>query len=105
MKDLSERAARLRPGKPSELPALSAVRRLVSARDRSSLELGALFRQLCETNSAVHERGQDYINQLESELGAARQAYSRFEELQRAPLVRIALRASRAFAKLGLHRL
>lgn len=119
MKDLSERAARLRPGEPSELPALSAVRRLVSARDRSSLELGALFRQLCETNSAVHERGQDYINQLESELGAARQmhndleselraarqAYSRIEELQRAPLVRIALRASRAFAKLGLHRL
>jgi chromosome segregation ATPase len=81
----------------------------------------------------VHERGQDYITQLESELGAARQmhndleselraarqmhndleselraarqAYSRIEELQRAPLVRIALRASRAFAKLGLHRL
>ena len=83
------------------------------------MELGALFRQLCETNSAVHERGRDYINQLESELGAARQmhndleselraarqAYSRLEELQRPPLVRIALRASRAFAKLGLHRL
>jgi len=116
MKDLGERAARLQPGEPSELPALSAVRRLLGAREQNSLELGALFRQLCETNSAVHERGREYIDYLESELRSARQEQSHLEselraarqehkqllEQQRSPLVRIARRASRALDKLCL---
>ena len=102
MKDLEERAARPRPGEPSELPALGAVRRLLGARERSSLEWEVLFRQLCDTNSALHECGQAYIDHLESELKAARQAQNQLLEQQRSLLVRIALKASRAFAKLGL---
>jgi MoaA/NifB/PqqE/SkfB family radical SAM enzyme len=101
MKEISERAARLRPGEPTELPVLDSVRRLLSMREQSSLEWEALFKQLCEINSAVHERGRAYIDHLESELTAARQAYSQLLGQQNAPLVRIALKASQAFDRLG----
>ena len=102
MKDLRERAARLQPDEACESPALGAVRRLLEERERSSSEWEALFRELCETNAALHERGQAYIDHLESELTAARQAHLELLARQDPRLVRIAWKASRAFDKLGL---
>ena len=83
-----------------DLPALSAVRRLVDAHDRTVLELQAMFRQLCDTNAALHERGQAYIDHLESELAAARQVRDALRDQQQNPLVRIALKASQAIEKI-----
>ncbi len=102
MKDLGERAARMQIYEPCDLPALSAVRRLLGKREQTSLELGALFRQLCETNSDIHERGQAYINQLEAELKDARQEHNELMAKQSPLLVQIALKASRALGKFGL---
>jgi hypothetical protein len=104
MKDLRERAARLQPGESCETPALNAVRRLLKGREQSSLEWEALFLDLCETNAALHERGQVHIDHLESELRAARQAHGDLLVRQSSRLVRIALKASRALNKLGLGR-
>jgi MoaA/NifB/PqqE/SkfB family radical SAM enzyme len=100
MKNLAERVARLPSDEPCELPAISSVRRLVTAREQTSLELEGLFRQLCETNSVLHKQAQDYIDHLESELRAERRTCSDLMDAQKAPLVRIAMRASRAFDRL-----
>ena len=54
-----------------------------------------MFRQLCETNAALHERGQAYIDHLESELRAVTGQRDEALERQKDPLVRIALWVSR----------
>lgn len=100
MKDLAKRAEGRESPDGCELPALSAIRRMLDARESSYLELQSLFRQLCETNGALHERGQAYIDKLESELAAARHVCDELKEQQNPSLVRMALKASELIEKL-----
>ncbi len=74
MKGLLARAAKLAPlvqigGEPSPV---GAVRRKIAEAERSARELGVMFQQLCETNQAIHERGQQYIDHLQRELAELR---------------------------------
>jgi hypothetical protein len=48
--------------------AIAPVRRQLASRGRRIAELEALFGELCRQNGAIHERGQSYIDQLESHL-------------------------------------
>jgi MoaA/NifB/PqqE/SkfB family radical SAM enzyme len=51
--ELRERVERLQPGEPAELPKLAAVRRLLQAREQSSMEWETLAQRLGEAHSAV----------------------------------------------------
>ena len=73
MRQLASRAAAMLPTiQTDEYPSgLSAVRRQMSARERSIRELQAIVEQICETNRQIHEKGQQYIARLEARESAA----------------------------------
>jgi type I site-specific restriction endonuclease len=73
MRQLASRAAAMLPSiQTDEYPSgLSAVRRQMSARERSIHELQAIVEQVCETNRQIHEKGQQYIARLEAKESVA----------------------------------
>ncbi len=84
MKQLAGRAAAMEPlvqiGAHAEADqGIAQVRRMVASRDRTIRELEATFVDLCETNQAIHERGQHYIEDLEASQEKARH---RIEDLE-----------------------
>jgi MoaA/NifB/PqqE/SkfB family radical SAM enzyme len=58
---------------------IAAVRRVLTARERTISELQAMFRQLCETNQEMHEAARAHIAHLEAK---ASKAVADFEGLQ-----------------------
>jgi len=71
--EMRRRAASLLPVAPTPArypSALPALRRLFTSKDRRVAELECLFRQLCDTNGAIHENGQKYIDELERQIEA-----------------------------------
>ncbi|MCZ2074714.1 MAG: radical SAM protein [Bryobacterales bacterium] len=71
--EMRRRAASLLPDAPSTArypSALPALRRLFTSKDRRIAELECLFRQLCDTNTAIHENGRRYIDELEQRIEA-----------------------------------
>ena len=90
MQQLAGRAAAIGPlvqiGAPDVSHGIAQVRRMLAARDQRIHELEALFVELCEKNAAIHERGQQRIDDLEAgvaELQAAQeQARRRIADLE-----------------------
>jgi MoaA/NifB/PqqE/SkfB family radical SAM enzyme len=126
-KQLTDRAMQAAPSVAAgdEPPAIAAVRRTAAFRERRIKELEAMFIQLCESNAAVHDRGQEHINRLERRVKELEDEFARLcesnaathakgqehidhleqlrrehERLLRRPLVRVAVKASRVWARL-----
>ncbi len=80
MQRLASRAATLLPTVPinEDSSGISAVRRLMAARERSVRESQTIVQQLCEANLELHEKGQQHIARLEAK---ADKAIADFEAL------------------------
>jgi hypothetical protein len=76
MRDLTARAGTMLPlARIGESPSgITAVRRVLVARERSISELQAMFEQLCETNRQIHAKGGQHIAGLEDRI-AGLEAY------------------------------
>jgi MoaA/NifB/PqqE/SkfB family radical SAM enzyme len=92
-------------------PKIAAVRRLLASRERRIAELESLFVELSERNDSFHEKGQNYIDDLEARLQSAeREAEHAWADVRRLEqeahafserrLVRAAHKASLAWARL-----
>jgi cell division septum initiation protein DivIVA len=73
MRQLASRAGTVLPSIQidNDTSGLSAVRRRMSAQERSIHELQTIVEQLCETNRQIHEKGLRHISRLEAEESAA----------------------------------